>query len=102
MQHNNKISVYNNTNFDKVYISDGATEECILYHDEARELCRQLIEQGFGPEDAYRYNWLKNNRAVLLITGFFGNGCVNKTITDVDTAIDTAMAAAPQPPKEST
>lgn len=43
--------------------------------------------------DGARYRWLRANRDVLLLTGFFGNGCVNRSILEVDTAIDTAIAA---------
>ena len=39
--------------------------------------------------DAARYRWLREHREVLLLTGFFGNGCINRTIDEVDTAIDT-------------
>lgn len=44
--------------------------------------------------DAERYQWLKENRPVLLMTGFFGNGCINRTIGEVDAAIDAARAKA--------
>lgn len=45
--------------------------------------------------DAKRYCWLRENRDVLLITGFFGNGCINRTIDEVDAAIDAAMLKTP-------
>jgi regulator of replication initiation timing len=41
--------------------------------------------------DAERYQWLRKNRGVLLLTGFFGNGCINRDIAEVDAAIDAAM-----------
>lgn len=44
--------------------------------------------------DAARYRWLRENRATLLITGFFGNGCINRAIDEVDKAIDRAIEAA--------
>jgi hypothetical protein len=44
--------------------------------------------------DAKRYRWLRENRPVLLITGFFGNGCVNRRIEEVDHEIDAALTAA--------
>lgn len=39
--------------------------------------------------DALRYRWLKENRSTLLVTGFFGNGCINKGVDDVDAEIDS-------------
>jgi hypothetical protein len=44
--------------------------------------------------DAMRYRWLREHRDVLLLTGFFGNGCVNKTLDDVDSTIDGAIERA--------
>ena len=38
--------------------------------------------------DAERYRKLITHRPVLLVTGFFGNGCVNYTIKDAIAAID--------------
>ena len=38
--------------------------------------------------DADRWRTIVQQRPVLLITGFFGNGCVNRTIEDVERAID--------------
>lgn len=43
--------------------------------------------------DGERYRWLRKWRQVLLLTGFFGNGCVNRTIEEVDVAIDAQIAA---------
>jgi len=43
--------------------------------------------------EAARYRWLKENRDVMLLTSFFGNGCINRTIEEVDAAIDDAMTA---------
>lgn len=43
--------------------------------------------------DATRYRWLRERRDVTLITMFFGNGCVNKTIEMAEAALDEAMAA---------
>lgn len=45
--------------------------------------------------DARRYRYLREKRDVLLCTGFFGNCCVNKTVADVDAAIDTLTGADP-------
>lgn len=42
-------------------------------------------------EDAARYRWLREHRDVLLLTGFFGNGCINRTLGEVDAEIDAAM-----------
>lgn len=44
-------------------------------------------------EDAERYRLLRERRAVALLTAFFGNGCINRTIAEVDEAIDAARAA---------
>ena len=52
------------------------------------ELTRELEE---ARKDAARYRCLKQTRPVLLLTGFFGNGCVNRTIDEVDAAIDAAI-----------
>ncbi len=41
--------------------------------------------------DAARYRWLRSKREVLLLTGFFGNGCINRVIEEVDAEIDAAM-----------
>lgn len=46
-------------------------------------------------KDAARYRWLRDKRPVLLLTGFFGNGCVNRELHEVDAAIDTAMSTSP-------
>lgn len=46
-------------------------------------------------EDAARYRWLCENRDVLLLTGFFGDGCINRTIAEVHAAIDAAMLKTP-------
>ncbi len=46
------------------------------------EACRQ---------DAERYRYLQKRRPVMLATGFFGNGCINKTSADVDSVIDAAI-----------
>jgi hypothetical protein len=43
--------------------------------------------------DAARYRWLRSRRDVTLITMFFGNGCVNKTIEMAEAKLDEAMAA---------
>lgn len=64
------------------YRSEGATVR--LYttppqpHDAARDR-----------EDAERYRWLCKKREVMLLTAFFGNGCINRTIAEVDAVIDT-------------
>jgi hypothetical protein len=44
--------------------------------------------------DAKRYRWLRKNRFVTLITMWFGNGCVNKTIEDAEAKLDAAIDAA--------
>jgi hypothetical protein len=51
--------------------------------------------------DAERYRWLRAHRPVLLLTGFFGNGCMNKNIHEVDATID-AKLALPAPPAATT
>ncbi len=43
--------------------------------------------------EAARYRWLKENRDVMLLTSFFGNGCINRSLEEVDAAIDDAMTA---------
>lgn len=52
--------------------------------------------------EAARYRWLRTRRDVTLITMFFGNGCVNKTIEMAEAEMDKAMAAdgvdVPVPP----
>lgn len=45
--------------------------------------------------DAARYRWLRENRDVMLVTSFFGNGCINRTVEEVDAAIDSAMIVTP-------
>jgi hypothetical protein len=47
-------------------------------------------------KDAARYRWLRDKRSVLLLTGFFGNGCVNRYVHEVDATIDAAIAATQQ------
>ena len=42
-------------------------------------------------KDAGRYRFLCEKYDVSLLTTFFGNGCINKKIDDVNRAIDTAM-----------
>lgn len=49
--------------------------------------------------DAERYRWLKAKRETLLITGLFGNGCINKTVADVEAVIDHHLGATKQPAK---
>lgn len=41
--------------------------------------------------DAKRYAELWRSKEVTIITSYFGNGCVNKTRTDVERVIDEAM-----------
>ena len=43
-------------------------------------------------KDAARYRWLRENRNVLLLTGFFGNGCINRTVDEVDAQIDVHLS----------
>ena len=38
-------------------------------------------------EDAEQYRWWKENRQTTLIVAMFGNGCINKTIEDVEAAV---------------
>ena len=65
-------------------------------------LLAMMDRHGAGDaEDAARYRWLKDRRDVLLVTGFFGNCCVNKSVADVDTAIDAARAGERGPTCES-
>lgn len=61
--------------------------------DRARdaELARLRAEVEAAMKDAERYRHLRDSRPVLLLTGFFGNGCVNHHITEVDAAIDAAL-----------
>jgi outer membrane murein-binding lipoprotein Lpp len=42
--------------------------------------------------DADRYRLLKEIRGVSLITSFFGNGCINKTMSDVEETLDAAIS----------
>ena len=44
-------------------------------------------------KDAARWRFLCEKYDVSLLTTFFGNGCINKKIDDVNRAIDTAMEA---------
>ena len=61
----------------------------------------QNMNRCVGPEptndeiDAARYRWLRENRDVMLVTSFFGNGCINRTVEEVDSAIDSAMIVTP-------
>ena len=57
-----------------------------------RDLARLTEDKEALRKDAERYQTLRTKRPVLLITGFFGNFCVNKTVDDVDAAIDAANA----------
>lgn len=58
------------------------------------EAARDGVAGDAPAKGAARYEWLREKRAVLLITGFFGNGCINRTIEEVDDAIDAAIAAS--------
>jgi hypothetical protein len=49
--------------------------------------------------DAVRYRWLREHRDVSLITDFFGNGCVNKTVEMVDAATTTPLSPPPISPR---
>ena len=55
-----------------------------------REACAKA-EPTNDEIDAARYRWLRENRDVMLMTSFFGNGCINRTVEEVDSAIDSAM-----------
>lgn len=48
-------------------------------------------------KDALLYRWWKQNREVTLVTAIFGNGCINKTIDDVEKFI--LGSSAPMPPE---
>lgn len=48
-------------------------------------------------EEAARYRWLRETHATTLIVTMFGNGCVNKSIEDAETAIDAARGVALPP-----
>lgn len=64
--------------------------------------CTQMIDDAaksgriMDDRDGERYRWLKENRDVMLLTSFFGNGCVNRTVEEVDAYIDDVRAAAPE------
>lgn len=57
------------------------------------EVARLTAERDALRVDAERYRWLRADRETTLIVSFFGNGCINRTIEDVDAAIDAARAA---------
>ena len=59
------------------------------------EHCEQLqLKLDAAVADAERWQYMEAHREVALITAFFGNGCINKTIADMRAAIDTARSAA--------
>lgn len=55
-----------------------------LAAEEARAECDRLRA------DAEYWRYVQDRRPTMLIVGFFGNGCVNKTMQDVKDAIDEA------------
>ena len=59
-----------------------------LIDDELIELLDHIAKL---EKDAGRYRFLCEKYDVSLLTTFFGNGCINKKIDDVNRAIDTAM-----------
>lgn len=61
----------------------------------AKEQSERLLAA--AERDAARYRWLRKNRPVLLLTGFFGNGCINKLEEDADDYIDAALASKDSP-----
>jgi hypothetical protein len=53
---------------------------------------RQMSDWAHGDSvDALRYRWLRANRDAMLLTSFFGHGCTNRSIFEVDAAIDEAI-----------
>ncbi|MEF9875152.1 MAG: hypothetical protein RR778_15775 [Glutamicibacter sp.] len=54
----------------------------------------QAVDLG-QEQDAIRWRWLIENRPVLLITGFFGNGCVNRSMAEVEALIDSHAGREP-------
>ena len=71
-------------------------EEMFKYHGYScpcpkPPLPRPETEQDRMRKDAARYNWLRENRPILLLTGFFGNGCINRTIDEIDAEIDSKL-----------
>jgi hypothetical protein len=96
--------------FDKTYGSEGEAADALervtreekslrKYANERDQMCDILRDRAQAAEaeaerlraDAERYQHLRSERPTLLITGFFGNGCVNRTIEEVDAAIDAAL-----------
>ena len=61
-----------------------------LIDDELIELLDHIAQL---EKDAARWRFLCEKYDVSLLTTFFGNGCINKKIDDVNRAIDTAMEA---------
>lgn len=57
------------------------------------EVARLTAERDALRVDAERYRWLRADRKTTLIVSFFGNGCINRTIEEVDAVIDAARAA---------
>ena len=53
-------------------------------------LAEQLAE---ARKDAERWQWTRENMAITLLTYFFGNGCVNRTLKEVESQIDAALSA---------
>lgn len=47
--------------------------------------------------DAILYSYWKQERAVSLLTSFYGNGCINKTIEGMEAEILAAIAAQQEP-----
>ncbi len=69
--------------------------EYVLVSTLEAELAGQRRQAEKLRRDAERYRWLCENRDVLLLTGFFGNGCINRTIDEVHAAIDDAILKTP-------
>jgi len=58
----------------------GALLALVKSGDRAAEDLQDALTE--ANKDAARYRWLRENRDVLLLTGFFGNGCINRTISE--------------------
>lgn len=61
-------------------------------------MCQCIECVGDQPEpptdeiEAKRYQWLKDHYSTTLIIAFFGNGCINKTMADVENVIDKNLS----------
>jgi hypothetical protein len=73
-------------------------EQSSIDRDFIGQYQQQIAELEAAEKDAARYRWLKAKRDVLLLTGFFGNACLNRTIEEVDALIDSALTKQELPP----